>query len=63
MLIRGLKMRRRKIITRPDWKTPENTDETINKGKCWKFNKNVSDDDKKKYRAKSHKEKVSLIIN
>ena len=56
-------MRRRKIITRPDWKTPENTDETINKGKCWKFNKNVSDDDKKKYRSKSHKEKVSLIIN
>jgi len=62
-------MRRRKIINRPDWQTPENEDfevsssGKIRKGKCWHFNKNVSDDDKKKYRTRSHNEKVSLIIN
>ena len=62
-------MRRNCNKTLVDWRVPENdnfeisSSGKIKKGKLWHFNKNVSDDDKKKYRAKSYKENINLIIN
>lgn len=55
-------MRRHKIVFRPEWVTPNNDNEEINNGKKWKFNKNVSEAEKKKYRTKTHKENVELIV-
>ena len=55
-------MKRNKVIYNEEVLkvTPENEDISINKGKCWKFNKNVSESQKRAFRGEIFKKNIEI---